>query len=412
MTPRAYIVRSSVPRIPLAQEAEELGLYPDSVNRAADHDTRLLRVDGLTVVQLKTLKDRAQTLGINFTEAVSFKSGDEWCEGILLLADDQAIGRLAREIAPLHASVSHALTNLVDALSRRPMVLRFRDCQIPLDGGSRVTLMGILNVTPDSFSDGGRFESVEAAVEHAKTLVDGGARIIDIGGESTRPGATPVGEDEELSRILPVLEKLKGTLPPQIVVSIDTMKARVARKAVEAGAEIINDVSGMEADPEMPAVAAETGAHVILNHMRGTPSTMQEAPSYRHVIPELVADLTLCTTAAIRAGVDHEKIIIDPGIGFGKRRSDNAAILRHLQAFVSLGRPVAIGVSRKSFLGLVSPDDGSASDDRADSTLAAETCAVLGGVHILRTHDPKQALRAARIAEAAAGLVEQESEVT
>jgi dihydropteroate synthase len=183
------------------------------------------------------------------------------------------------------------------------------------------------------------------------------------------------------------------------------MKAEVARAAVQAGAEIINDVSGMAADPSMRTVAAELGVHVIINHMRGTPRTMQEAPSYRHVIPEVVADLSDLMEAAVRAGIERERIILDPGIGFGKRLSDNMAILRHLAAFVSLGRPVAVGVSRKSFLAAMAPgiageSIGAAGPERADATMVAEAIAVLGGAHIIRTHDPARAALSARIAQA------------
>jgi dihydropteroate synthase len=263
--------------------------------------------------------------------------------------------------------------------------------------------MGVLNVTPDSFSDGGQHASVEAAVLHGLRLAEEGAAIVDVGGESSRPGAQPVPLEEELSRVIPVVRRLRAALSPAVVISIDTMKAEVARQAVQAGAEMINDVSGLAADPDMPGTAGALGAHVVLNHMRGNPRTMQESPVYRHVIPEVIADLTLRAAAAVKAGVASEKILIDPGVGFGKRVSDNLAILRHLPAFTSLGRPLVVGLSRKSFLSQVAPDAGPSSPGRADSTLAAEVCAMLGGAHIIRTHDAARAARAARIAASVAG---------
>ena len=404
MTPRAYLLRTTIPRIPLARESTALGLYPAALTRIEEKGTCLLRLDGITAAQRKGLNECARRLHVEVIDAKAFRHGDDWCEGVVLRADLEGIRRLSREIEAAHASVGSALTGVLAALDRRAPALRMRHGILPLEGGARVVLMGILNVTPDSFSDGGRHAQPDAAREHALKMAAEGARIIDVGGESTRPGATPVPQDEELRRAIPIVEALRAALPDDVAISIDTMKAEVARAAVEAGAGIINDVSALTADPQMPATAAALGVPVILGHMRGTPQTMQDAPRYDCVVPEVIADLTQRATEAIRAGVESEAIILDPGIGFGKRREDNAAILRHLPAFVSLGRPVAIGISRKSFLSAMAPDDGPLSDARADGTLAAETLAVMAGVHILRTHDPARARRAALVADAAGGV--------
>ena len=402
MSPRAFLIRSLFPRVGLAREAEDLGLYAAAAARSWSHFPHMVRVDGLTMGQLKGLREKARLLDIPVAEALPYRHGEDWSEGVVLSADTTALASLARDVSIDYASVGRALSELLSALAQRTRRLHFRSGDMILDPPGGVLMMGILNVTPDSFSDGGRFQAPEAAVERACRMVEEGARMIDVGGESTRPGSAPVPLGEELERAVPVIEKLRAALPSEVVISIDTRKAEVARAAVAAGAEIINDVSGLS-NPSMRGAAAELGVHVIINHKRGSPSTMQDAPSYRHVIPEVIADLSHLVEAAVQAGVDRQRIILDPGIGFGKRVQDNVAILRHLAAFLSLGRPVAIGVSRKSFLEKLSPDEGPASRGRAESTLAAEACAVLAGAHVLRTHDPAAAARAARMAAAVAG---------
>jgi dihydropteroate synthase len=363
----------------------------------------MLRVDGLTTPQAAALREKARLLDIRVAEALPYRHDDDWSEGVMLSGDTIALASLARDLSLTYASVGRALGDLLASLSTRVRRLHFKGGDLVLDPAAGAVVMGVLNVTPDSFSDGGRHGGVEAAVLHGLRLAEDGALIVDVGGESSRPGAEPVPLQEELSRVIPVVRRLRAALPAHIVISIDTMKAEVARQAVQAGAEIINDVSGLAADPAMPGTAAALGAHVVLNHMRGTPRTMQESPAYRHVIPEVIADLTLRVAAALRAGVSSGRILLDPGVGFGKRGTDNLAILRHVPAFVSLGRPVVIGLSRKSFLSTLAPDEGAASQGRADSTLAAEVCAMQGGAHIIRTHDAARAARAARIAAAVAG---------
>jgi dihydropteroate synthase len=261
--------------------------------------------------------------------------------------------------------------------------------------------MGILNVTPDSFSDGGRYLEPSRAVERALQMAREGADLIDIGGESTRPGAGPVPLAEELRRVMPVLDAvtlavraLTGRRP---LISVDTRKAEVARRAAAAGADLINDISGMTHDPAMAAAVAESGLPVVLQHIRGTPGTMQKSPRYRHLMPEIAAFLRAQIEKAVRAGVREDKIVIDPGIGFGKRRRDNLAILRNLEVLTSLGRPILVGASRKSFL---KEANALPAAERLEASLAAEALAIAGGADIIRVHDVREASRVASLCDA------------
>ncbi len=246
----------------------------------------------------------------------------------------------------------------------------------------RPLIMGILNVTPDSFYDGGRHVGVDAAVAHGMRLVEEGADILDIGAESTRPGAAPVSEGEELDRVVPVVTELarRVTVP----ISVDTTKAAVARRAIEAGASIINDVSALRFDPEMAGVIAESGAAVVLMHMQGTPQTMQLAPRYEHVVSEIKEFFQERMDTAVQAGIPQSRIILDPGIGFGKLLSHNLEILAHVSSFHSLRRPLLIGVSRKGFIGQLLNRPVA---QREWGTAAAVALAVARGACIVRVHD-------------------------
>ncbi len=263
--------------------------------------------------------------------------------------------------------------------------------------------MGIVNVTPDSFSDGGRFAGASAAVEHAMRLAEAGADILDIGGESTRPGAEAVEADEEMRRVLPVIEALAGRTAAAI--SADTTKAAVARAALRAGAHIVNDVSACTMDPAMASVVRETGAGIVLMHRRGNPRTMQTDPRYGDVVSEVREYLARRIADLAGAGVSVEAMAVDPGIGFGKTTSHNLALLAGLAALAALGRPVVVGHSRKRFIGELT---GRPVDDRLAGSLAAATAAVLRGANVLRVHDVAQTRDAARVAAAiaAAGATE------
>ncbi len=258
-------------------------------------------------------------------------------------------------------------------------------------------VMGILNVTPDSFSDGGRFLDPAAAVARARAMVQEGAQLIDIGGESTRPGAPPVSLDEELHRVLPVIRGLAGVV--RVPLSIDTSKAEVARQAIAAGATIVNDVTALRGDPAMADVVASLDVSVILMHMRGTPHTMQRAPRYREVVADVAAFLGEAARNAQARGIARERILLDPGLGFGKTVRHNMALLRELGRVVALGFPVVIGPSRKRFIGetLDAPVD-----DRLAGTLACVAAAQDAGAHIVRVHDVKAAVQFLRMREAIA----------
>jgi dihydropteroate synthase len=258
-------------------------------------------------------------------------------------------------------------------------------------------LMGVVNVTPDSFSDGGLYLDPEAAVAHGRRLVEDGAEILDVGGESTRPGADPVGEEEELRRVVPVIQGLAGS---QALISVDTSKAAVAAAALDAGAGIVNDVTALRGDPEMAALCAERGATVVLMHMLGEPRTMQEDPRYGDVVAEVKAFLGARLEGAIAAGIDEERVWLDPGIGFGKTGAHNMQLLRRLGELREIGRPLVVGTSRKSFIGKL---DGSPADQRLGGTIASSVLAAAGGADVLRVHDVAEMRQALRVATAILG---------
>jgi dihydropteroate synthase len=245
-------------------------------------------------------------------------------------------------------------------------------------------IMGVINVTPDSFSDGGRYLDAEAAVAHGLQLEAEGATLLDVGGESTRPGAAPVPEAEELRRVIPVIEGLIGS-GSRAQVSIDTSKAGVAVRALAAGASLVNDVTALRGDPKMAGVVADAGADCCLMHMLGDPRTMQRDPHYDDVVGEVKAFLEERTAFAVRAGIALERILLDPGIGFGKTVAHNLELLRRLDELVALGRPVVIGTSRKSFLGRLT--GRKAPDDRVAATIATNVIAYERGARVFRVHD-------------------------
>jgi dihydropteroate synthase len=257
--------------------------------------------------------------------------------------------------------------------------------------------MGVVNVTPDSFSDGGLYLDPEAAIAHGRELAAAGAEILDVGGESTRPGAEPVEEAEELRRVVPVI---RGLSDLECEISVDTSKAAVAEAALDAGAEIVNDVSALRGDPEMAAVCAGRGATVVLMHMRGEPRTMQEDPRYEDVVTEVKDFLAERLEAATSAGIAEERIWLDPGIGFGKTVVHNLELLRRLGELRDLGRPLVIGTSRKSFIGKL---DGSPASERLGGTIASSVLAAAEGAEVLRVHDVAEMRQALTVAGAVLG---------
>jgi dihydropteroate synthase len=267
-----------------------------------------------------------------------------------------------------------------------------RDSQIEIS--NRTQIMGILNVTPDSFSDGGLYDDVERAVRHGVHMAEEGADIIDVGGESTRPGSETVSTRDELDRVIPVISELHTKV--NIPISIDTTKSAVAAEAIRAGASIVNDISGMTFDDRMKNIVAESGAGVVMMHIKGQPKTMQQDIHYDNLIEDILSTLSFLIRAAQKAGIEPDRIVIDPGIGFGKTVEHNFEIIRELKRFHKLGRPILIGPSRKSFIGktLNLPVD-----QRLEGTIAAVTACILHGADILRVHDVKQIKRSVIIAD-------------
>lgn len=264
-----------------------------------------------------------------------------------------------------------------------------------LELGERTLIMGVLNVTPDSFSDGGQFFDAEKAVGHAFAMERAGADILDVGGESTRPGSKSISAEEEIMRVLPVIQNLRGRL--KIPISIDTQKSSVAQAAVEAGAEILNDVSGLRADPAIAEIARRRGLPIILMHMRGTPGTMQQGPFARDVMRDVTRGLLQAASRARRCGIAKSQIILDPGIGFGKSFEQNFELLARLPELARLGYPLLVGTSRKAFIGHAL--GGAPEDQRLWGTAATVTASILGGAHIVRVHDVAEMAQIASIAD-------------
>jgi dihydropteroate synthase len=288
------------------------------------------------------------------------------------------LGRYDRAPAEL-ARLAPELGRLLAARAEPPRSWSIRGAELPLE---KPVIIGIVNVTPDSFSDGGHLPSADAAIEHGRRLMADGCRLIDVGGESTRPGAKPVPADEEIARVVPVVAGLirRGLGP----VSVDTRKAEVARAALDAGAAVVNDVSGLQYDPGLGATVARADAGVILMHMRGTPATMDDLATYAHVAPDVAGELAATAENAERAGIARERIVVDPGFGFAKTAAQNFRLLDELATIVALGYPVAVGLSRKRFLGAAT---GRPVEDRDRATAVACALAWERGARLFRVHD-------------------------
>jgi len=300
----------------------------------------------------------------------------------------------------LNGSESPAFRDLAQVVSRA-VAARFVD-SFELTGrrstlrlGARPLVMGVLNLTPDSFSDGGRFRNPEQAIDAAFEMVEQGADLIDVGAESTRPGAPPISSEEEIRRLRPVLAVLVPKL--RVPISLDTVKSDVADRFLDLGVDMINDVSGLGHDPRLPEVVGRHGAWLVINHMRGTPQTMQAAPRYDDVTAEICRVLRERMERARRAGVREENVILDPGIGFGKRVEDNLDVLARVAEFRSLGRPLLIGCSRKAFLGELT---GRPVEQRVAATLATTARACLDGVKLVRVHDVQETVDVLKVLEA------------
>jgi len=290
-------------------------------------------------------------------------------------------------------SLGQSIKETIRNISKIQYTLRCRKRTLTL--GKRTLLMGVLNVTPDSFSDGGLFFDKEKAIAHGIRMVEEGADIIDIGGESTRPGSKPLELDEELRRVIPVIESLSKKVG--VPISIDTYKSAVAQRAIEAGAEIINDISALNFDQSLAQVAAKENTPLVLMHIRGTPETMQKNVYYESLLSEILHSLKDSIRMAESAGVDPRQIVVDPGIGFGKTVEDNLFIIKNLYEFRILGKPILLGTSRKSFIGKILNAEAG---DRLEGTLSSIAIGVLNGAHVIRSHDVLQTRKAIAVADA------------
>ena len=265
-----------------------------------------------------------------------------------------------------------------------------------LDFSKKTYLMGILNVTPDSFSDRGQYFDRGLAIKRAHEMVEEGADIIDIGGESTRPGSEPVSLQEEIARTIPIIEEISKKI--KVPISIDTYKAEVAKRAMDAGASIVNDISGLRFDPEMPKVVSKYKVPVIIMHIKGTPKNMQTNPIYKALIPEIMDYFRESIRLAVESGIAEDKIIIDPGIGFGKTFDHNLEIIKNLHEFTLLEKPLLVGPSRKAFIGKILAD--APASERLEGTAAAVAISILNGANIIRVHDVKEMKKVALVADA------------
>lgn len=343
---------------------------------------RCIQTSGIKAAIADLLREESQAMGVEIVLPEAWPSEPA---PIAIMAHAGQLAALAGHIKsrlPALRPVAEALNDCLTRIDRpRTLLAGGRD----LLAGRAFLIMGIVNVTPDSFSDGGRFLNPQEAIAHGIRMVEEGAHILDLGAESSRPGSDPVGETEELRRLMPVLDGLRKALP-EMVLSVDTTKAAVAAAALDGGADLINDISGGAADAGMLSLCARRGVPVVLMHMRSAPKTMQAAPHYADPVAEVTAELRARVEAAEAEGLGPGQLVVDPGFGFAKRPADNLACIAHLEALSSLGYPILVGASRKSSIGAIT---GAPVDERLPGTIALHTAALLKGASIFRVHDVK-----------------------
>ena len=382
----------------IAREIERTDSDPEGVG-IMTRKARIfpVRLDNVPLKASPLLKQELLAVGAEAAHARGIADHSVAASSVVLLATwgqyHRLLPKLARQpfqLSSIATAIERALQHYTSHAPRTVHGLRHS-----FTVGEKTLVMGVLNVTPDSFSDGGRFLDPAGAVAHGQELVREGADLLDVGGESTRPTAAPVPPEEEWARIAPVLEKLVGSVA--VPISVDTRSPEVAQRALEAGADLINDVGGLR-EPAMRGLIARTGAPVIVLHMRGTPATMQADTRYGDLRGEVFDAIAGACVQARRDGVRPEQLLIDPGLGFGKSAEQNVELLAHLGEFRSLGPPVVVGASRKSFLGTLT--GGADVTDRLEAGVACAVIAALQGVHIVRTHDVRPTVRALAIADA------------
>ncbi len=357
----------------------------DKMARKARH--YCIQIDNLSSPSALVLKEEMLALGGEAaTPSKALTNQEKKCK-VIVMGTYQQFLNLAEKLKPQPFKLPKLGEELVRTIERSERK-KFR-LELPggvLELGEKPVLMGIINLTPDSFYDGGKYFDTEKALERAEAMAVSGAEIIDMGAESTRPGSEAVSLEEELKRLMPVLEKIKSRIGKALI-SIDTRKAEVAKQAMEIGASIINDTSSLGFDPKMAEVAAKSKAGLVLMHIKGSPRDMQENPTYNDLFGEVVGFLRERMQRALEAGVDEEKIIIDPGIGFGKTVDHNLELIRDLWRLKSLGRPILLGPSNKRFIGAVLKAE---KDDRVEGTAASVVAGILCGANILRVHEPEK----------------------
>ncbi len=380
----------------LRQEIEKIGVHPRGIKRIFPRGQFLaVKLENISRPQCNIMKQGM--LAVGGDAAVSWQVVAEKVDqsNVILLGTNEAINRFAQHLQAQSfdlPQIGQLVQQSIERFKIMPQAIPYPDGVLQPD---KTIIMGILNVTPDSFSDGGEFYERDQAVKHALQMIEDGADIIDIGGESTRPGAAQVSLEEELNRTVPVIEGIKKANSTALI-SIDTYKAKVAEAALKAGAMIVNDISGLGFDSNLPQIVARYKVPVVIMHIQGTPRDMQKNPDYQDLISEITLYFRERIKIALDAGIPQEQIIIDPGIGFGKKSEQNYEILRRLDEFKTLGQPLMIGPSRKSFIGHVL---NLPAHERLEGTAAAVTLGILKGAQLIRVHDIKAMTRVARVCD-------------
>lgn len=395
LSPRVVLIDSPEDA---AREMRRIGVCEGGVDAMMGKSTTLVvKIHNATVPVAHILKQQMLSLGGDAAVHKNVLTHEVDSTDVLVIGTPSQLRGLSNKLSwqpfglPELGEAISALIDVVD--SRHTAPLRARDLSLDLSG--RVHLMGILNVTPDSFSDGGQYMRPTAALDRAMTMIGDGADIIDVGGQSSRPGSMPVSEDEELERVVPVIERIAAEWPGPV--SVDTYRARVAEAALEAGGSMVNDITAFTAEPATAEVVARYSAACVLMHMRGTPETMQDRPEYDDLMGEIAGFLRAAIERAEAAGIENDRIVVDPGLGFGKTTGHNLTILKRLPELRALGKPLLIGPSRKSFIGRVLDLPV---EERLEGTLAAAAYGVAQGARIVRVHDVAPVARAVRLVEA------------
>ncbi len=348
------------------------------------YHANLLKQEALSIGMDTAIERNTITAKTEYTDCLVF--GD--IKRLLILS-----GKLKRQPFKFLRDLGKNLEKYINNLLDQHSIFKYKNKAVDL--GNNFLVMGILNVTPDSFSDGGRYNSFDKAVKRCEEMIEEGVNIIDIGGESTRPGSDPVELQEELRRVVPVVEEIKKRF--NVDVSVDTYKSAVAKEAIECGADIINDISGLNFDSNMLDVLSENSCGIIAVHIKGTPKNMQKNPVYEHIIPEINEYFETIINKTDAAGIERERLVLDPGIGFGKTFEDNYTILNNIKSFKIWGRPILIGLSRKSFIGYTLNKEKP--EDRLFGTIGANVTALIRGANILRVHDVKENSEALKLAK-------------